>query len=362
MDRRWLRPEAPGDPVVTRRIVALVTAAVLAAWPVSAQQPLPLPAPQNPPARSAQAEQDPPGETGTRIRREVNLVLVEATVKDKSGRVVDGLVQDDFQVYENGVAQQVTHFSRDELPLAVAVVVDLSGSIQPFLRPLRYATLTAVRTLKPEDEVALFTFHSRVEMVAGLTRDKRTVSDHFEYIRAGGGTNINDAVFEAARYLREQAPAARRVIVLVSDNVPSVAGSASARQVTEAALEADAAVYGLKIPGRNPRGMSIVSGRSFQSLVNVSKLTAETGGEIFDIEKEGSLYIAFQALITRLKTRYTLGYYPADAARDTKFRQLEVRLGARHGSQGRDYQILSKRGYYPRRASATPLDQRTTRP
>lgn len=338
------------DTVGTTRNAALLLTAILTLGSVSAQQ------------LASQQTQDPPGETGTRIRREVNLVLVEATVKDKSGRILDGLTQGDFQVYENGAAQQVTHFSRDELPLAVAVVVDLSGSIEPFLRPLRYATLTAVRSLKPEDEVALFTFNERVEMVAGLTKDKRTVSDHFEYIRAGGGTNINDAVYEAARYLRDQAPAARRVIVLVSDNVPSTQGYASARQVTEAALEADAAVYGLKIPGRNPRGLGLASGRAFQSLVNVSKLTAETGGEIFDIEKEGSLYIAFQALITRLKTRYTLGYYPHDAAQDGRFRQLDVRLDARHGARGRDYQVLAKTGYYPRRTSAAQSDQRTSRP
>ena len=294
--------------------------------------------------------QDPQAEPTARIRREVNLVLVEATVKDKSGRVIGDLTLEDFRIADNGAAQQIEHFSRDQLPLAVALVVDLSGSIQPFLRPLRYASTSALKALKPEDSVALITFSEQPELVVDLTRDKGAAADPFESLRAAGGTNINDAVYEAANYLRDEAPAARRIIVLVSDNVPTNPGSVEHKQVVEAALKADAAVYGLKIPGRNPRGMGLVTGRVGSGMVNVKKLTEETGGEIFDIEKEGSLFLAFKALIERLKTRYTLGYYPGTNEPGADFHRLDVALASTHGSKGRDYTILAKTGYYPPQA------------
>jgi Ca-activated chloride channel family protein len=285
-----------------------------------------------------------------KIRVDVNLVLLEATVKDKAGRMMKDLKQEDFLLGENGAPQKVAHFSRDQLPLAVALVVDLSGSIKPFLKPLRYATQTALKALKPEDEVALFAFTSAVEQRVELTRDKREVSDQIQFFSAEGGTNINRAIYDAARYLRDAAPAARRVIVLVSDNVPTVNDGVSAEAVANAALEADAAVYGLKVPGDNPLAARLASGG--HGFVNVGKLTAQTGGEIFEVEKEGSLFLAFQLLIERLKTRYTIGFYPTHSVQDGGFRRLDLRLQPSFGGKGRDYVVLSKTGYYATRARA----------
>ncbi len=279
-----------------------------------------------------------------KIRVDVNLVLVEATVKDKAGRVMGDLQKDDFLIDEDGVPQPIAHFSRDQLPLGVALVVDLSNSIEPFIKPLRYATLTALKALKPEDEVALFTFRTSVERRVRLTRDKLAVSDEIEFFHTGGGTNINRAIYDAANYLREQAPAARRVIVLVSDNVPTTQDGVTHDGVARAALEADAAVYSLKVPGYNPWQAKMAA--KARGMVNVDKLTAETGGEVFDVEREGSLFLAFKALIERLKTRYTIGFYPTRNAPDGNFHQLNLRLQPKFGGKGKDYAVLSKTGYF----------------
>ncbi len=273
-----------------------------------------------------------------RIRVTTSLTLVEATVKDKRGQVLGELKADDFRVYEDGAEQKIAHFSRDEIPLAVAMVLDLSGSIEPFLGPLRYASMSSLKALKKEDQVALFTFTNDVERRVGLTHDKRAVSDEFESLSAGGATNINDAVYQAAQYLAQQAPAARRVIILVSDNKATDRGSVSASEVTRAVLEADAAVYSTKVPGRNPVNLSLSFGGG---LVDVEKLAQETGGEMFDVQKEGSMYVTLKKVIDRLKTRYTLGYVPPTPG-DGKFHRLEVRLAA--GTAG--HTIVSKKGYY----------------
>jgi Ca-activated chloride channel family protein len=295
---------------------------------------------------------------GPTIRSDVNLVIVEATVKGRSGQLIPDLKKEDFRLYEEGMQQEIAHFSRDELPLAVALVVDQSGSIRPYLRALRYASLTTLRTLKPEDQVALFAFSTDVELLEDLTPDKRRVADHFETLEAAGGTNINDALFLAADYLRKEAPKARRVIILISDNVPTDEGVAHPRDVSTVTLEADAVVYGIRTPGRNPGLAAQMGGKLIgHDYVDVKKIAAETGGEIFDVETEGSLFQAFQAVVQRLKTRYTLGYYPQQTIPDGRFRRLEVRMHPRLGVRGTDYTVLTKNGYYPprtARARATP--------
>ncbi len=285
---------------------------------------------------------------GPVIRREVKLALVDATVKDKSGKVMGELKKEDFQLLDNGQLMEIAHFSRDQIPLAVALVVDLSESISPFLRPLRYASISTLKALKPEDEAALFTFSTEPELRVRLTKDKLDVSTELESVQAGGGTNINDAVFDAARYLNEERPSARCVVILVSDNVASGGHRKSARDVTDAALAADAAVYNVKVPGRNPvlgRAMSSVAGGN----VSVKDLTADTGGEMFDVEKQGSLFLALQTVITRLKTRYTIGFYPPGGPGDGSFHRLEIRLAPSFGRKGSDYTVVSKKGYYARR-------------
>ena len=289
---------------------------------------------------------------GPAIKVDVNLLLLEATVKDRSGRILKDLKQDDFLLDTDGQPQSISHFSRDQLPLAVALVLDLSGSIEPFLRPLRYATLSALKSLKPEDQVALFTFTDNAELRVPLTRDKRDVSDQIEDLLAGGSTNINQGLYDAAQYLRRQAPAARRVIVLISDNVPTAA-SVNHDAVIEEALEADAAIYSIKVPGRNPpeaRLTAKILGRSS----DVRKMTSETGGEMFDMEKEGSLFLTLQTLIERLKTRYTIGFYPAQQGQAAGFHRISLRLHPSFGGKGSDYSIATKTGYYvsPSRASS----------
>ena len=124
------------------------------------------------------AAQDQSQEQST-LRVSVNLVLLDATVKTKAGRIMSDLKKDDFEVREDGVPQRVEIFGRDELPLEVALVLDLSDSIGPFMGPLREAATTALGALKPEDQVALFTFATEAELRVPFTNDKSKIAEQF---------------------------------------------------------------------------------------------------------------------------------------------------------------------------------------
>jgi VWFA-related protein len=364
--------------------------------PAAAQQTPPPPPPRPAAQPTPQAAPQPQGPV---IKIDVKLELLDATVKNKDGQVMDELKQQDFVLREDGNQQRIAHFSRDELPLAVALVVDTSESIRPYMESLRDTTEVALRALKPEDEVALFTFSSEVTRAVDLTHDKQKVADAMQDLQAGGSTDINDAIYDAAEYLRAEAPAMRRVIVLVSDNRATRAGAAKPDAVLETVLKSDAPVYSLKISGENGHDNHNGGGRhgtwggggggggwpgggggggwpggggggggwpgggggghgggpghgqggqqgSARDTVNVQKIADQSGGEVFDVDKEGSLDRAFEDLIARLKTRYTLGYYPTNKTADGKFRKLDLQLDSRFGKEGKDYFIATKSGYY----------------
>jgi Ca-activated chloride channel homolog len=285
------------------------------------------------------------GQSQGTIRVDVNLVLMDATVKSKDGQIMANLKKDDFEVREDGAVQKVEVFSRDELPLDVALVLDLSDSIGPFLAPLRDAATIALAALKPNDEVALFTFSTDAELRLPLTNDKKKIADLINTFDARGATNINDGIFSAAEYLLKAPPTGRRVIILISDDVGTSAGGQGTRDIVTEAIASDSVLYNLKIPGYNPPS-TIFNASMIPGLVNIRKVMDATGGELFDVQNVGQLDSVFSALIQRIKTRYTLGYYTMANGAGGKPHKLDVRLASSFGKKGRDYSILAKNGYY----------------
>src|SRR5579862_6822696 len=281
------------------------------------------------------------------LRVAVNLVMVDATVKTKAGQILGDLKKEDFELREDGAAQKVDIFSRDELPLNVALVLDLSDSIEPFLGPLRDAATVALAALKPDDEVALFTFSTEAEMRLALTKDKNKIADQIATFQARGATNINDGIFVAAQYLLKTPPNGRRVIILISDDVGTDAGGQGTKDIVTEAIAADTVLYNLKIPGYNPAS-TLFAASMIPGLVDIRKVMDQTGGEIFNVQDVSNLDAVFQSLIQRIKTRYTLGYYTNASGAQGKPHKLDVVLAPSFGKKGKDYLLLSKTAYYVR--------------
>jgi Ca-activated chloride channel homolog len=278
-----------------------------------------------------------------RLKSDVNLVLVEATVRNQDGGIVNNLQRGDFGVFENGVEQQITYFSRDELPLAVALVLDCSGSMGPVLKQLHRVAFDTLSTLKPDDQVALFDFAARAEMLVGLTRNRRRIADAIDTIRPGGGTVIPDALYEAALYLSRAAPDRRHAIILVSDNENTLKGYCDEKRVIRQALESEAVIYSIQVEeGSHPHSMYVML--PIFRAVSVPKITHETGGEVIDARNINSIRSAMATAISRLRQRYSLGYYSTNHQRDGTFREIEIRIAA--PSIDQKYTVYSRSGYY----------------
>ena len=286
---------------------------------------------------------------GFMLKVDVNLVVVEATVRDEHGRVIDNLKRESFRLFEDGVEQQISHFSRDELPLAVALVVDRSGSMGPVLRQLRDAAYDTLSQLKPNDQVALFAFASTSRRLEDLTADRQRIADDIAGIYTGGGTNITDALFDAALYLGRAAPNRRHAVILVSDNDGTVQGYASEKDVIRMALETETSIYSIKVKAAGPsRALSLPLAlpNALPGTGSVPKMARETGGEVIDTHTAGSVQSAMATVIARLKQRYTLGYNSTNRRRDGGFRKIDIRVADGSISLPQRYTVYARPGYY----------------
>jgi len=275
----------------------------------------------------------------------VRMVQVDAVVRNRAGRMIENLTVDDFRIYEDGVPQEIQRFSRDEVPLAVALVVDRSGSVSNYISELRRIAARALDQLKPQDEVCLFSFADSVDRIEDLTTDRRTIADGLDRIRTGGGTNITDALHDAIAYLTRSAPGRRHAVILVSDNQQTSTPRASDAETIKLALESESVVYSLKTSGE---GLSLPA--QLPSIIlgsgPVNKIAQETGGEVINVRGAASLDSALGAVVSRLRMRYSLGYSPSSAGQGGAFHSISVSLTDRHGKAGKDYFINAKRGYY----------------
>ena len=305
---------------------------------------------QGPPPGS---RRPPPETDGFKLILRVNLVLVEATVRDDKGRIADDLKPEDFRVFEDGVEQKIIYFSRDDLPLAVALVVDGSGSIAPVRQELHDAAYDTLSQLKPGDQVALYAFATHPERIVDLTTDRKAIAESIMGIGSAGGTNIADALYASIEYLGQEARDWRHAVIMVSDNQPTAKGEFNPNDVIRLALETQTIVYSVRF-GRDRLEGTLDEPGWIPGARWVNKIMLETGGEIIDMAAVGSARKAMAAVITRLKQRYTLGYQSSNTRRDRAFRAIDVRLSERTQDSKHPDRIFARHGYYPALESAPP--------
>jgi Ca-activated chloride channel family protein len=287
----------------------------------------------------------PPATGVATFKVDVNLVLVEVGVHDEHGHAVGDLKQENFQVFEDGKEQQIRVFSHEELPLAVALVVDNSSSVAAAIDELRRGVLDTLALLKPRDQMALFSFTETPELEEGLTGNYAALAEDLWSLRPGGGTNINDAVYDAAVYLGGAAGDRRRAIILVSDNEPSEEGSHGLGQVVRAALDSGAPVYSIKV-GYLQHTRRFFLTHSEAPLHDVEKICRESGGTVLDLARGISVTGAMKTILAWLQQGYTLGYASTNGRQDGSYRTIQVRVTEHGKPLPKNYTLFSKQGYY----------------
>ncbi|HWC99178.1 MAG TPA: VWA domain-containing protein [Candidatus Sulfopaludibacter sp.] len=272
------------------------------------------------------------------IRVDVNLVHLIATVKNKSGQLVGALGKDDFELYDNGVLQEVKVFERQtEQPLSVALLIDVSGSTA---KDLKFEIDSASRFLRallaegnPEDRVALFKFDYEIVRVSPFTHDFNQLDTRLKRISGSAGTALYDAIYLSASEL--EARQGRKVMVIISDG-GNTTSHYDTHQALEAAQLADAVIYPVVVmPITNNAGRNIGGENA------LTFMAERTGGRTFLPSLGKQLDKAFDDIITELRTEYYLGFYPHDVPlTKDHFHTLKLQV------KDHELQVSSRNGYY----------------
>ncbi|MGC9971045.1 MAG: VWA domain-containing protein [Bryobacteraceae bacterium] len=282
----------------------------------------------------------------TVFRVDVRLVRLLTTVKNDSGQLVGNLQQGDFQVFDNGVRQDLAVFEHHtEQPLSIALMIDTSASTGI---DLRYETESVNRFLRalfregnPQDAVKLYSFnYDTTSLSSGFTRRVEVLEHALKGLKCEGGTSLYDALWFAARSLDDRE--GRHVVVVVTDGGDTTS-SRNFHQALEAAQMADAVIYPVLVvpitndPGRNTGGEHALT-----------TLAKGTGGRVFEPTLGEALDQAFADLLRELRAQYLLGYYPKGVppSKD-RFHRLEVKL------RRPDLRVLARSGYYGEAERAT---------
>ena len=273
------------------------------------------------------------------IKTDVDLVTVDALVLRKNtSRVVGSLKQEDFLVSEDGTRQTITHFSQDQLPLSVLLLIDRGGCLDPFGTEVRRAAKDALGRLKPTDEVAVMTYHDKVELRQDFTRDRCRLESALDYVPEHDERAdhcMNTAFDAAANYMTKAAnPTGRRVIIVLTGVTRNwdCGNGPSHTAATHSIFESGSVVCGIipKTPEQvAENGMMRWATRLGRigglNYLDIQKLADETGGEVLR-DKPEELYQTFDTLITHLRTRYSFSFVPTNKNHDGTVRKLKVDL------------------------------------
>ncbi|HEY1262059.1 MAG TPA: VWA domain-containing protein [Terriglobales bacterium] len=249
------------------------------------------------------------GTRGTFFSRveEVALVL---SVTDSRGHFVQGLRPSDLTVFDNGQKQEALTFfqSQTDLPLHIALVLDVSGSVGGRFDEERNAIRSFLnKNVRPMDDVMLFAFNRQLEMVAPVTDNWKQVSERVRKLHPEGETSIFDAVIAAARWLERDPVPSRRILILISDGEENASSQSMGQAIAET-LKAESSIYSVDISDE------FLTDASKSGTGILKHLAEATGGNYLKAEQDGDVSHAFGKITRELRSQYALAYKPSNLA------------------------------------------------
>jgi len=270
---------------------------------------------------------------GKRFESSIEIVTVTVAVTDAEGRLVADLAQDEFELFEDGLPQVISQFTRERVPVSLAVLLDVSDSMVGLrLTDARQALDRFLfELLSRDDEYALVVFNHQPTIAAPWTDDPAKVTPALDALRGWGGTAIYDAV-NASLPLLDRRHRQRGAAVVISDGADT-ASDVQIRDLRSRLLRTDAFVYAIGIDREDPRAM-----RTRINPYSLRQITDDTGGYTEVVKDTNELGPATGRIADELNKQYTLGYTPTHGA-DGQFHGIRVRV------KRAAHRVRARRGY-----------------
>ncbi len=332
---------------------------ILFAWPLLAQEPPttipPDPsaaasadpptrsAPVPPPAKAVAHKDDTPAVKivpGKTIRSDVDLALVNVTVTDPYNRLVTGLDQDNFRVFEDNLEQEIVTFSSEDVPISIGVIFDFSGSMTNKVDKAREAALEFFKTANPQDEFFLVSFNERAELTSSFTNSVEDLQSRMMLTAPKGRTALLDAIYLGLSQMRG-AHNAKRALLILSDGGDNHSRY-NENDIKRLVKEADTQLYAIGL--YDPLGYRNRTPEELNGPSLLSEITELTGGRVFAVEHLNDLPDVASKIGMELRNQYVLGYKPSNHTHDARWRKIKVRLRPPKGLP--PLTVYSKTGYY----------------
>jgi len=255
------------------------------------------------------------------LQVDVDLVLVPVIVTDTLNRPVIGLGKDSFELLDEGRAQQIRYFSLEDEPLSIALVLDISNSMQNRISIERDALTRFFENAHPDDEYFAIGVSSKPVVLADSTQAMEDIQSRLALIQPSGYTALLDSIHLALNKLKS-ARYPRRVVLIISDGGENDSRF-NYRETKELAEESDALVYAIRPVEAIPMFRTIE-----EKLGNhlLSGITEATGGRTVSLAESDNIPGAAAAISTELRSQYVLGYHLPGGARDGKPHKIKVRM------------------------------------
>lgn len=273
-----------------------------------------------------------------RFRAGVELVSLNVTVTD-GAKYVTGLDQEDFDVYEDGVKQAVTFFSRVQQPIALAILLDTSNSMEEKLSTAQEAATGFVRRMRKDDSMEVIEFNSQVRIPQPFTNDINALERAIRQTTVNGSTSLYNAIYVSLKELKtERARTAeeirRQAIVVLSDG-DDTSSLVEYDEVLNLAKRSETAIYAIGL-----RQAEIGRPKFKEAEFVLRQLSQETGGRVFFPTAVAELPKIYEQISEELASQYSLAYSSKNPMRNGVWRRVEVRIN-KPGLTAR-----ARRGYF----------------
>ena len=276
--------------------------------------------------------QEQPGTTAL-FRSETRLVVLNATALDKDGKLLMGLPKNVFQVFENGIQQEITTFRQEDVPVSLGLVIDNSASMGGMRDKVAAAALAMVRASNPNDEVFVVNFAETPSLDAEFTNDIEALKRGLNRMRYSGGTAMRDAVRTAVEHVRGRNKKDKKVLLVVTDGNDN-SSVESLERLIRASQEADVVIYAVGLFGdETPRAAE-------KARAALDALARATGGQSYYPKEVDEIDRIGPQIAHEIRNQYILAYSPTDQAQDGTYRQIRVLLNVP------DATVRTRSGYY----------------
>lgn len=284
---------------------------------------------------TAQNRQTPTFETG------IEIINLNVSVTDGQNRYVTDLVEKDFAVYEDGVRQDLSLFTHENLPISLSLMIDVSASMDEKLPVAQAAAVRFAKTLREQDLAQIVQFNDRATVLQDFTADQPSLEGAIRRTRAAGPTAMYNALYIALKDLEKQKKAGelrRRAVVLLTDG-EDTASLVNDDQVLELAKKTEINIYSISL--RNNRATDKERLAFSQAAHVLTALANETGGQVHFPNSLSELDAVYDRIAEELRTQYNLGYVSENKRKDGKWRRIVIRVPDREGLQ-----VRHRLGYY----------------